>query len=326
MSSDVDDAKMRNFVVSWQCSRCSWLNKQELTKCDGCDQSKPQGALEFEVDEAEIKAQEPLSTFNFDVVKADFNAHEQKGESETSSINFVTYPKGTMQNLYYDSPSLPFDAGVPVEIYPYTQSKHPPNPKLLSLFGQPYRITHHSSAVLSWEASNIERLGIIFKTDSNFALTGSLHLRGARVGSRTVALNQHNGYIATLDYSPDNYMIVNILKWVGSNSLVSLSTFETDITTDPFAHNCRIRFFADDIYIFDPTSYKIHHFRIDKLHKIFTRRVLHDTYFAAASVQDVMITDSLLIILFSGWVGLYTLDEFEWCHVIKCLYVYQFPN
>ena len=77
-------------------------------------------------------------------------------------------------------------------------------------------------------------------------------------------------------------------------------------------HQWRLRFVADNVFLFHADSLKILHFAVDDGKISFVAKLT----VAESRMTDFTVTDCLLIIRFKQWLGVYTLyPSLKWHHV-----------
>ena len=189
------------------------------------------------------------------------------------------------------------------------------NDRLLSAFGKPYRnlcianISGDKKVYNKWAAD----INIITN------LLGVQCLALSPVGSRAIALNENNGYMAVLE--SDNIMVLH--QDEGGSFVISAKIQLMDsqkintFISGGKGKRSRIRFIGSNIYVFNSITYKIQHYVFDeKLNQIIFKSEIVDNYFRGTDVQDIIVTADYLIVLFDRWLGIYLLrPSLTWYHV-----------
>merc|ERR1719361_113936 len=215
--------------------------------------------------------------------------------------------------------------------YPVVDAKQKINKRLIEILDKPYRILFDANLHSDWMKNEWNLQSQVAHGLMTVAMAKQSDVYLLPYGPHSICINERNGYIAQMIvghlvvYKPQSSNSIALVAQVNlatltlKQGLVTFNKVDCDLShIIPGRRDVRVRYVGQNIYVFNPNSYRIHHFALDEAeNKIDFVQTLYDPYFTESKIKDVLVTDELLIILFDRWLGIYKLYPFEWYHAIS---------
>eukprot|EP01083_Nonionella_stella_P316604 1148767_1 len=172
-----------------------------------------------------------------------------------------------------------------------------PKQRLISIFGAPYALT--SPPNNKW--NNMLMMEVI-KVNASYGYQAE--------STSNLVLDEETGCIALIEKDSSDLSCCVIQGAIQGEWEVILG------------RRSRVRFFNNHIYVLDVDRHSINVYRLNGSRIERARDledVISDSYFKEACIEDFVITNGLLIVLFGRWLGVYRLHpghELEWYHAV----------
>eukprot|EP01084_Bolivina_argentea_P043583 80277_1 len=205
--------------------------------------------------------------------------------------------------------------GISRRISEYPSAQNPSVEKRLSnIFGLPYRNKLLlNSNKNKWGIDN--KVGTVHIKRISYSNDAKKFFKEEIVG-KGFAINEKNGYIATMS---SNFICVFCPYGSLKFKLIAryIFTKEQKLKNEDIT-NSRIRFVNDNIFVWSFTHACVYSFKLSHNSIMLNLvDVIKDKYFEESGVNDIAVTNNLLIILFGRWCGIYKLHpQLEWYHAI----------